>query len=409
MTNGKRWSCLALTSFFLVACGEGGTSWAGTMTDSAGVTLVANPPEGLWAPGEEWTVTEEYRIGGMDAPTESQFGQVAGIDVDQQGNVYVLDAQASEVKVFGPDGGLLRTMGRQGSGPGEMARQVVGLFVTGNEIRVPDILNARVARFTLDGEPLAPTPLDIAKGVPIRWDELQGGRIVAQFRSISGLTTDEAPTGDPIVSVGEDVPDTLAVLPPGESIRLSQGGAQFRFFEPEPLWDAGDDGLLITARNSAYRIEVRDASGTLVRVIEKAHEPKPVTDGDKQRMLDAIRKAMADQGLPAAAVQQVLQGAEFADRYPAMAQILVGPESTVWVEGLHTAQELADAGNFDLQDIGSQEWEVFDAEGRYLGVVTLPPKFMPMRVDGDAFWGIQRDELDVQSVVRYRIVQPEAS
>ncbi len=47
---------------------------------------------------------------------------------------------------------------------------------------------------------------------------------------------------------------------------------------------------------------------------------------------------------------------------------------------------------------------MFDDQGRYLGVLTLPEKFTPMRIEGDAFWGVQRDELDVPSVVRYRLV-----
>jgi hypothetical protein len=28
-----------------------------------------------------------------------------------------------------------------------------------------------------------------------------------------------------------------------------------------------------------------------------------------------------------------------------------------------------------------------------------------MRVIGDAFWGVQRDDLDVASIVRYRLVR----
>ncbi len=35
------------------ACGRGEAPWTGTMFDSAGVTVVANPDVGMWAPGEE--------------------------------------------------------------------------------------------------------------------------------------------------------------------------------------------------------------------------------------------------------------------------------------------------------------------------------------------------------------------
>ena len=54
--------------------------------------------------------------------------------------------------------------------------------------------------------------------------------------------------------------------------------------------------------------------------------------------------------------------------------------------------------------MGSTTWSVFDQEGRYLGDVTFPGKYQPIRAMGDKFYGIARDELDVQSLKVYRIV-----
>ena len=47
--------------------------------------------------------------------------------------------------------------------------------------------------------------------------------------------------------------------------------------------------------------------------------------------------------------------------------------------------------------------DLFDAEGRYLGTVTMPDRFTPMRFIGDLVYGVWRDELDVQYAVRLRI------
>ena len=38
---------------------------------------------------------------------------------DDDGNIYLLDSQLSEVKVFSPDGEPLKTLSREGDGPGE--------------------------------------------------------------------------------------------------------------------------------------------------------------------------------------------------------------------------------------------------------------------------------------------------
>ena len=63
---------------FTAACGgmPEGPSWQGSITDSAGVVMVANPEIGVWNPEDVWDFVEEYRLGGMDAAEEAQFGLV---------------------------------------------------------------------------------------------------------------------------------------------------------------------------------------------------------------------------------------------------------------------------------------------------------------------------------------------
>ncbi len=52
---------------------------------------------------------------------------------------------------------------------------------------------------------------------------------------------------------------------------------------------------------------------------------------------------------------------------------------------------------------GSSQWDVFDSEGRYLGVVELSDRFTPFIVKGDRCYGVHRDEIDVQYVQVLRI------
>ena len=77
----------------------------------------------------------------------------------------------------------------------------------------------------------------------------------------------------------------------------------------------------------------------------------------------------------------------------------------MWVQNYRSGSELAgEDETFDIQDLGSPEWGVFDAEGRYLGSVTFPGKFQPIRSMGDRFYGVARDEMDVQSLKVFRVV-----
>ena len=96
------WTVSVLT---VVACSDRGTAsagWSGTASDSAGVQLVANPTRGTWTANEAWTVEDVLSIGGQQADEAHQFGKISGIDVDGNGDIYVADVQARNVRVFDP-------------------------------------------------------------------------------------------------------------------------------------------------------------------------------------------------------------------------------------------------------------------------------------------------------------------
>lgn len=399
---------LAFT-LFAGAC-AGGTAdagedeaWAGTMTDSAGVTMVQNPSSGLWADGYSWTLTEEMRVGGISDDPNYQFGLVVGLDVDPEGNVYVADQQAAAIRVYDASGSWLRTIGTSGAGPGELGQAVAGVFVQGEEVHVPDMANLRLQHYSLTGEDGGSQPLDLTAGIPLRWDQLPDGRVVAQRRSAGqGIGTDME--SDP-VSTLEEEPQTILTLPRGASFDLSGGAPQFRIFESEPIWDVGEDGRIAFGMNADYRIRLHDAEGNLQRIVSVPFTRREVTEGDADRIRSSIANLMADQGVPPAALDQVLAGFQFADFYPAFAQIVVSADGGMWVQQIRVASDVSADSEFNPQDLGSDRWDVFDAEGRYFGQMTLPEKFQPLSFQGDVLYGVQRDEFDVQSIVRYRVTQ----
>ena len=57
-----------------------------------------------------------------------------------------------------------------------------------------------------------------------------------------------------------------------------------------------------------------------------------------------------------------------------------------------------------LRDFHSApDYDVFDAEGRFLGEVAMPPRFMPQLFRGDKIYGRWRDDLDVHYVMVLKI------
>lgn len=407
MKTQTRWTLGAVVLMAAAGCaGESGSQggWEGTMLDSAGITVVHNSAEGLWGPDEGWELEEVFRVGGLDADEAGQFSMVVGVDADDAGRVYVADQQARRIQVFHPDGGHAATLGSPGEGPGEFGPALSGVFVSGTQVRAPDLTNQRVNLFTLDGEPDGSIPFLLTGGVPVRWDEARSGALAAQLRGMAVDGMAELAAGDPVVTVqgGDAEPDTVGFLPKGESVSFAGGQPRIRLFESEPLWDVDETGRFVSGMNSDYRIEVR-RDRTLERVITRPFQRRLVTDREKDRILDMLRDLMMSQGVPPEALPQVLGATEFAEHYPAFAQLLLGPDGTLWVQRIQTADQVDETAEFDPQDLGSPDWDVFDAEGRFLGVVTMPAGFQPVRLVEDVLYGVERDDFDVQSVVGYRL------
>jgi DNA-binding beta-propeller fold protein YncE len=72
-----------------------------------------------------------------------------GLSVDRTGNIYVSYARDSQIRIYSPDGSLLRSFGRTGAGIGEF-NSPAGLWIDGtNRLYVADTNNGRVQVFQL--------------------------------------------------------------------------------------------------------------------------------------------------------------------------------------------------------------------------------------------------------------------
>ncbi len=398
------------------ACGDGASAasdWAGSVTDSAGIALVSNPSTPAWSAEQAWGTEEVLRIGEAAGDADYQFGQIAGIGVTSDGRILVLDQQAQRVQVYGPDGVYQSSIGRPGSGPGELGPAASALFVgRGDTILIPDLGNQRVNVTVLDGESTS-FAIQMEQGIPMRYDLLESGTLVAQRRALN-LPNQDAVTNDLIATQGYDgsILDTLLTPRRGDTFTFTNDRPVFRIFSPEPMWTTLSGDRLAFATNDSYRIEVFGADGTLGRIVSQPYEPTPVTDSHERTLIDLMRSQFERNGVPPAQMDLLMEGVSFADTWPAFTQMRAGPDGTLWIQRVRYLSDLTEE---ELEtynptlDQGSPEWDVFDSEGRYLGVVELPGRFTPFTVDGDLWYGVVRDDFDVQYVQILRITGVESS
>jgi hypothetical protein len=390
----------------------------GTITDSAGVTIVSNPEQGVWSDADRWAVEEDLRIGALEGDPRLQFGEVGGIAVGSDGSIHVLDVQALHIKVYSPEGQYVRTVGGPGGGPGELGPRLrrssfsLGMG-RGDTLLVQDLRNQRVNRYAPDGSHLGSVQVSLEEGIRLLWRTTATGVVAEQVHLTPGPTEDEVASADVIVLRRTDgeVTDTILKFPSGQTYFDAGQVPEVRLFSPEPVWAITDDLRLLFGVTTDYRISVYSPARLLERVITRAFEREAVTDRAKETVMDFLERSWTDAGRPPPVVASRLSMVRLAEFFPVLTKLHSGPRGTLWVQRVPPAATLERWGETTrrvpirhlTESRGTPEWDVFDTDGRFLGEVLLPPRFMPHVFRGDKIYGVWLDDLDVQYVVRLRV------
>ena len=381
------------------ACGrDAKDGWKGTIEKGpGGVTLVRNPERGAWREGEGWTAEEDLRIGIAEGTGPTLFGDVAAVEVDSAGRIWVLDRQAKELRVFDARGKYVRTVGREGGGPGEF-RDPIGLaWAPDGTLWVADPAAGRYTVFDTAGIFIDSHPRLVA-GYSLPWN----GGFGPDGLLYEVATVMTAPGDSRNVLLRFD-----AAVEPLDTIRLStHHGEQFELRRGERMMAAGvpfspgqvmalspgqvmaldPRGFLWMGVTDRYRLAQMPLGGDTVRIVERQAAPVPVTAAERAGAL-ARMKWFTDQG-------GRIDAGRIPAHKPAYEQVIVDPDGGIWVRPALPAGYAGAA------------FDVFDGEGRYQGRLAVPggmDAYPTPVIRGGALYGVARDSLDVPQVVRVRI------
>ena len=341
--------------------------WQGKVTPGAGgAKAVSNPATGFVAPATT-KLPEVWRLGGDSENEDEFFGVISDIDIDAQGNVYLLDSQLSTVKIYNKDGALVRSIGREGEGPGEFRRPVSMFFTKEDKAAVIQMMPGKIVLLTKEGVPAGDQPIPQAPDGGfqlIQGGDSRGGNMVLfmgrqQFDQAAGKwsRTSFIASVDP---AGKQVAEYASKTNEINMAAALMDDAAWDTFERR--WEVGPDGKVYACKSyDNYEITVWDKSGKVDKVVTRDY--KHIARSAKEK--DFMNKMMGHWAkmIPNCKVN-------IHDMTKDIENIYVRDDGSMWVLSSAGARNLAKGtlGTFD----------VFNPQGQFVKTVTLQGEGDPL-------------------------------
>lgn len=229
--------------------------------------------------------TEDYLIGRL---TDGRR--------DAHGNILLVDFQLKDLKVFAPDGAWLRTIGREGEGPGECddARKV--FLRPGGDVGLLQAVPGTIVWFHADGTPAQPVRIggastqDVALTAAAWAYQLDDGIFVWADQLKAG--DDHPEPSKRVVRLGPDgALGTTIYAPPEEPSRTTNGQPDEDYQVWAGRWHPGiGGGIWVAPERDRYVLQFWQ-DGALRREVRRDYEPVKRDQAGRDLVRENLRAA----------------------------------------------------------------------------------------------------------------------
>jgi hypothetical protein len=381
--------------------------------DSSGVhTVHSRHPR--WEEAGFWTVAREpsVSVGGLNGPIEEILEEVSAARRQRDGDLVVADRQGRAVRVYDGQGSFVKSLGRPGAGPGEFQSPAEVVLAPGDSILVWDEQLFRLSLFDEGGKPLGDRTLDMGVvarkvdpplypgvvrplpegGFLVRLVDKGGGK-----GTVAGLSRRRS--GALWVAEDQTSVKTIALFPGEEVVGVE---APWGFLDLEPplakrspmAWSLHSRRICIGTQEG-FAIDCYEENGERNR-ISWDYDPPPVTRGEVEGWRTETTRLL-DPKVGPEELKRMLDGVLLPERRPPHGPIYFDAGGNLWVEaGLRESRE-----GIHLECL------VFDPDGAWLGIVSLPPLRI-LEIGSDYVLGVYQDDLEVQYLHLYELRKPDA-
>jgi hypothetical protein len=303
---------------------------------------------------------ELWELGGDTDDEDQFFGIIADIEIDDAGNVYLLDSQLSEVKIFTADGEFLRSIGREGEGPGEFRRASTIFFTKEGNIGVMQTIPAKIVILTPQGEPVGDQPLPEPEGGGFQIltsGQANNGQLVLGMARTKVADDQSMWTRNDFLTRIDSQGKQLATYATKKNdIIFANAVLNFAKWDTfERRWTVAPDGKVYACESYAdYEVTVFNADGSVDKKITRESKHYPHS-ADEKEFLTKMMQHFA-QTIPDCKV-------EIEDNAKDIEALYIRDDGSIWV--------LTAAGSRDNPDGSVGVFDVYNKEGQFARTVTL--------------------------------------
>ncbi len=384
---------VTVLSALIVACStNSGRGHPGASVDTlaSGIISVTNSSTPRWPEGEGWRVEEEYRLGSIDEDGPEIFARIRGLEVDALGRTWVFEEQAQEIRVFDEKGDFVRTIGREGEGPGEFLEVTGVAWAPDATLWVLDPGNLRISVFDTAGSLVGTHPFDLSYRYFPWPGTIDGEGSLYKLQRTAPLPNMETVLVRYDASLAPTDTLLVPVHPRGPQrwVHSSGGGTTtLRIpFAGDAIWRVTQDGGMWVAITDEYRLIRLGPNGDTLRTVSKPFHRLPVTRHEVDSLLSRMERYRSS-----------IDRSQVPSFKPPIQNFLLDDEENVWVFPLSEGE------------YAGRSAEIFSPVGSFLGTVFLPysPRWYPRPVIREnQMVGVTMDSLRVPYVVRATIRKP---
>jgi len=277
---------------FLAACTavrekEG---WAGKIEEEDGIEVIYNPEEPLY--GEiDLELEEDLVIGGGEEYDENyNFRRISSMEVDDEGNILVLDYSDCRIQKYDKDGKYLQTIGRKGEGPGEFQNPFRTYLAPDGKLYVNEFRKLHVFDENQEYERSI-----ILKSFLRDFGVTKEGNIMGytSTRSEEDMTIDIA-----LIDPEGQRAKTIAKFP-DQGVRIQRGNIMIGTtppYSPGLFFCPVDENSGIYGFSAEYKLFETDASGEIIRRIEKEERRQPTSKDEESEYIKESWERQKERG-----------------------------------------------------------------------------------------------------------------